>query len=174
MGNLTTSSTRRASRSSSSCFWRSPRCRCPTGGVTHAFEVIAALLALELIAGRRRSGCRSASSGASSARLTHQAVLRDLLKRIRWLERHSRPRLALAPRLPDRRGAVWHRGSDPHGGRFYRSPVHGPGHAAFVRGGADQPRRSCSRTPSWRWSAWRWACSGIVLVIALGTAWRRA
>ena len=37
----------------------------PTGGVTHVFEIIAVLLALQLVAGRERSGCPSA--GASSS-----------------------------------------------------------------------------------------------------------
>ena len=49
----------------------------PTGGATHVFEIIAMLLALELIAGRERSGCHSVggdwswpgrSSSASSPR----------------------------------------------------------------------------------------------------------
>lgn len=62
----------------------------PTGGVTHVFEVIAMLLALELIAGRRtvwlpeRWKRRELGTERSSARL---------LRLIRWLERYSRPRL---------------------------------------------------------------------------------
>jgi hypothetical protein len=65
----------------------------PTGGVTHVFEVIAMLLALELIAGRRQVWLprrwRERDLGP-----TAQRRFRELLvKRIRWLESHSRPRL---------------------------------------------------------------------------------
>jgi hypothetical protein len=62
----------------------------PTGGVTHVFELIAMLLALELIAGRKtvwlpeRWKRRELGTERSSERL---------LEWIRWLERHSRPRL---------------------------------------------------------------------------------
>jgi hypothetical protein len=73
----------------------------PTGGVTHVFELIAALLALELIAGRRQvwlpdRWCRRELSEATRRRFSEV-----LVKRIRWLERHSHPRLAglLAYRL---------------------------------------------------------------------------
>lgn len=64
----------------------------PTGGVTHVFEVITMLLALELIAGRRRiwlpqRWCRLELSGESREKLVEV-----LLRRIRWLERFSRPR----------------------------------------------------------------------------------
>ena len=61
----------------------------PTGGVTHVFELIAMLLALELITGRKtvwlpeRWRERELGSERASERL---------LKWIRWLERHSRPR----------------------------------------------------------------------------------
>src|SRR5215208_5537045 len=65
----------------------------PTGGVTHIFEVIAMLLAVELIAGRRTvwlpERWRRRELGAS----TQKRFSEILLRRIRWLERHSRPRL---------------------------------------------------------------------------------
>jgi hypothetical protein len=64
----------------------------PTGGVTHLFELIVMLLALELIAGRRSvwlpERWRRRELGAADQRRSEV-----LLKRIRWLERHSRPRL---------------------------------------------------------------------------------
>jgi hypothetical protein len=65
----------------------------PTGGVTHVFEVIAMLLALELIAGRRTVWLperwrRRELGGAAQKRFSE-----TLLRRIRWLESHSRPRL---------------------------------------------------------------------------------
>jgi len=64
----------------------------PTGGVTHVFEVIAMLLALELIIGRREvwlpeRWCRRELGEGTQKR----AEL--LVRRIRWLERHSHARL---------------------------------------------------------------------------------
>jgi hypothetical protein len=65
----------------------------PTGGVTHVFEVIVMLVALQLLAGRRhvwlperwkRRDISSTARGRFSERL---------LRTIRWLERHSRMRL---------------------------------------------------------------------------------
>jgi hypothetical protein len=65
----------------------------PTGGVTHVFELIAMLLALELIGGRRtvwlpERWCRRELGAATQKRFSE-----TLLRRIRWLESHSRPRL---------------------------------------------------------------------------------
>jgi hypothetical protein len=64
----------------------------PTGGVTHLFELIAMLLALELIAGRRTvwlpERWRRRELGPAGQRRFSEVLLR----RIRWLERHSRPR----------------------------------------------------------------------------------
>lgn len=65
----------------------------PTGGVTHVFEAITMLLALELVVGRRtiwlpRRWKSQDLTGVSSARFASA-----LLKRIRWLERFSHPRL---------------------------------------------------------------------------------
>jgi hypothetical protein len=67
----------------------------PTGGVTHVFEVIAMLLALELIVGRRQvwlpqRWCRRELGAATQRRFSEV-----LLRRIRWLERHSRPRVGV-------------------------------------------------------------------------------
>ena len=63
----------------------------PTGGVTHVFEVIAMLVALELIIGRREvwlpeRWCRRELGEGTEKRAE------ALLKPIRWLERRSRPR----------------------------------------------------------------------------------
>ncbi|MGA8219194.1 MAG: exopolysaccharide biosynthesis protein [Solirubrobacterales bacterium] len=66
----------------------------PTGGVTHAFEVIAALLALELIAGRRQIWLPERFKRRELGPAATKRFSDVLLKRIRWLERHSRPRLA--------------------------------------------------------------------------------
>jgi hypothetical protein len=66
----------------------------PTGGATHVFEVIAMLLAAELIAGRThiwlpRRWCALELGGPRRRRFLHA-----LMRMIRRLERISRPRLA--------------------------------------------------------------------------------
>lgn len=65
----------------------------PTGGVTHVLEAITMLLALELIVGRRTIWLperwkRLDLGGPSGGRFAS-----SLLRRIRWFERFSRPRL---------------------------------------------------------------------------------
>jgi hypothetical protein len=65
----------------------------PTGGVTHVFEVIAMLLALELIVGRRRVWLPERWRERELSAETRQRFAEKLLPRIRWIERHSRARL---------------------------------------------------------------------------------
>jgi hypothetical protein len=72
----------------------------PTGGATHVFEIIAVLLALQLVAGRDeiwlpRRWCKLELAGDKQ-----QRFISGLMKMIRRLERVSRPRL---PFLFDRR-----------------------------------------------------------------------
>ena len=64
----------------------------PTGGVTHVFEILAVLLALQLIVGRHeiwvpRRWCELELAGPKQ-----QKFLEGLLKLIRKLERFSKPR----------------------------------------------------------------------------------
>ena len=67
----------------------------PTGGVTHVFEIIAVLLALELIAGRDTIWLPKRWQGLNIAGPTPAQFLDGLMKMIRWLERYSRPRLTV-------------------------------------------------------------------------------
>jgi hypothetical protein len=65
----------------------------PTGGITAVFEIITMLLALELIIGRTtlwlpRRWQRRPLGGA-----TQKKAVPFVVRRIRWFERHSRPRL---------------------------------------------------------------------------------
>jgi hypothetical protein len=65
----------------------------PTGGATHVFEIIAALLAVQLIVGRDQiwlpqKWCRLQLAGPKQ-----QKFIAGLMKLIRRLERLSRPRL---------------------------------------------------------------------------------
>jgi hypothetical protein len=65
----------------------------PTGGVTHVFEVIAMLLALELIVGRRRVWLPDRWRAKEIGMPTRERFAKTLLPRIRWIERHSRAHL---------------------------------------------------------------------------------
>jgi hypothetical protein len=65
----------------------------PTGGVTHAFELIAALLALELIIGRRKVWLPERWRTREISPEMRQRFSERLLPRIRWIERHSHARL---------------------------------------------------------------------------------
>jgi hypothetical protein len=66
----------------------------PTGGATHVFEIIAALLALELIVGREQIWIPKRWRGLELAGPRQQRFIATLIKLIRRLERISRRRLA--------------------------------------------------------------------------------
>ncbi len=65
----------------------------PTGGATHVFEIIAALLALQLIANREEIWLPERWRKLELAGERQQKFLRGLMKLIRRLEKFSRPRL---------------------------------------------------------------------------------
>jgi hypothetical protein len=65
----------------------------PTGGATHVFEVIAVLLALQLIAGRSQMWLPGPWRGLELAGAKRERFVRALVRLIRRLERVSRPRL---------------------------------------------------------------------------------
>jgi hypothetical protein len=65
----------------------------PTGGATHVFEVIAALLALQLILGRTTPWLPERWRRLELAGERQQRFIAGLMKMIRRLERFSRPRL---------------------------------------------------------------------------------
>lgn len=65
----------------------------PTGGATHVFEVIAMLLALQLILGRKRIWLPRRWYRLELAGPRQQRFLTGLMKLIRRLEKLSRPRL---------------------------------------------------------------------------------
>jgi hypothetical protein len=66
----------------------------PTGGATHVFELIAVLLALQLIAGRDRIWLPRRWRRLSLAGDGQKRFIAALMRLIRRLERLSRPRLA--------------------------------------------------------------------------------
>jgi hypothetical protein len=65
----------------------------PTGGATHVFEIIAALVALQLVAGRDRIWLPERWRSLELAGGKRQRFISGLMKLIRRLERFSRPRL---------------------------------------------------------------------------------
>jgi hypothetical protein len=71
----------------------------PTGGATHVFEVISALLAVQLVAGREEIWLPERWRRLELAGARQQRFLGALMKLIRRLERFSRPSL----------GAIFHR-----------------------------------------------------------------
>src|SRR3954471_9837582 len=64
----------------------------PTGGATHVFELIAVLLALELIAGREAVWLPQRWNRIELAGPRREKFLNGLLRFIRGLERFSKPR----------------------------------------------------------------------------------
>jgi hypothetical protein len=65
----------------------------PTGGATHVFEIIAALLALELILGREQVWLPKRWCALELAGPKQQRFIAGLMRMIRRLERLSRPRM---------------------------------------------------------------------------------
>lgn len=65
----------------------------PTGGATHVFEIVAVLLALELIAGREEIWLPQRWRKLELAGDTQKRFITALMRMIRRLERFSRPRL---------------------------------------------------------------------------------
>jgi hypothetical protein len=72
----------------------------PTGGVTHVLEIVAMLLSLELVAGRREIWVPKRWRRTELKGLTGPKASGVLLRRVRWVERWSRPRLAAAVASP--------------------------------------------------------------------------
>ena len=64
----------------------------PTGGATHVFEIVAMLLAVQLIAGRDQIWLPQRWRRLRLAGPSQQRFIDRLMKTIRWLERFSRPR----------------------------------------------------------------------------------
>jgi hypothetical protein len=66
----------------------------PTGGVTHVFEIVAVLVALQLIAGRQHIWLPKRWCKLELAGEKQQRFIGALMRMIRRLERFSRPRLS--------------------------------------------------------------------------------
>ena len=66
----------------------------PTGGITHVFEIITMLLALELMIGRRIVWLPKKWEKMKIGGTKHDRVIPFIARRVRWFERFSRPRLS--------------------------------------------------------------------------------
>jgi len=66
----------------------------PTGAVSHVLEIVTMLLALELIVGRREVWIPKRFQAKELKGVTGPKFSRALVKRIRWFEKFSRPRMA--------------------------------------------------------------------------------
>jgi hypothetical protein len=64
----------------------------PTGGVTHVFEAITVLLAVEMVIGARSIWLPARWKDRPLGATTTQKAIPFMMRRIRWLERFSRPR----------------------------------------------------------------------------------
>jgi len=65
----------------------------PTGGVTHVFEVITVLLALEMIIGLRKFWLPKKWQAAKLGPILQSKAVGIILRRIRWFEKWSNPRM---------------------------------------------------------------------------------
>jgi hypothetical protein len=66
----------------------------PTGGITHVFEGIAVLLAVEMIIGARSIWLPARWRDRALGTTTTEKAIPFMMRRIRWLERFSKPRAA--------------------------------------------------------------------------------
>ena len=64
----------------------------PTGGVTHAFEAIAVVLAAEMVLGRRTIWLPASWQRRELGTTTTKKTIPFIVRRVRWIERFSRPR----------------------------------------------------------------------------------
>ncbi|HSX46547.1 MAG TPA: exopolysaccharide biosynthesis protein [Patescibacteria group bacterium] len=64
----------------------------PTGGITHVFEAVVMLLALEMMAGRRTIWLPKKWLQKPLGAMLEKKVVPLMMRRIRWFERFSRPR----------------------------------------------------------------------------------
>lgn len=91
----------------------------PTGGLSHVFEAAAMLLALELIIGRSEVWIPRRWESKTIKGVTSPKFVNLLVRRIRWMERFTRPRL---------RGLLQH----PMTSRLFGAAVFGLSLTAFL------------------------------------------
>lgn len=72
----------------------------PTGGITHIFEIITLLLALEILVGRRTIWLPKRWKNMKLAGILERRAIPMILHRIRWFEKHSSQKFNRIFRLP--------------------------------------------------------------------------
>jgi len=72
----------------------------PTGGITHVFEIIAALVAVEMIIGLKTIWLPKSASSIKLGKTFQGKVIPSMMKRIKWLEKRSSPRSKWIFNLP--------------------------------------------------------------------------
>src|SRR5436309_9117509 len=66
----------------------------PTGGITHVFEVITVVVALQMVLGRRTLWLPRRWKQRQLGETITGKGIPFILRRVRWFEKHSRPRFA--------------------------------------------------------------------------------
>lgn len=64
----------------------------PTGGISHVFEIVAILIGLQVVAGRRSLWLPKRWRRLSVGKTMRSKVMPTLVRLIRWFEKYSRPR----------------------------------------------------------------------------------
>ncbi len=64
----------------------------PTGGISHVFEIVAVLIALQVVIGRRSLWLPKRWQHLSVGKTMRTKVMPTLVRLIRWFEKYSRPR----------------------------------------------------------------------------------
>ncbi|MGI8637712.1 MAG: exopolysaccharide biosynthesis protein, partial [Segetibacter sp.] len=70
-----------------------PAAPLPTGGITHVFEIIVAIIALQLMIGRTTLWLPDRLSKVAIGRTMQKKVLPFLLKRVEFIQKYSKPRM---------------------------------------------------------------------------------
>jgi hypothetical protein len=71
-----------------------PALPAPTGGITHVFEILTIIIAAQMVLGRRALWIPKRFRNRELGALTTGKALPFVIRRIRWFEKFSRPRLA--------------------------------------------------------------------------------
>jgi hypothetical protein len=80
-----------------------PALPAPTGGITHVFEIIASIVAVQMIFGRKKPWLPKWIARRELGEATRGKAIPFIVRRVRWFERFARPRGA---RLLNRRTSV--------------------------------------------------------------------
>ncbi len=65
----------------------------PTGGVTHVFEIVAMLLSVEMVLGRKVIWLPKRWQKLDISGIGKRQSTRSVIRKIGWVEKHSKPRL---------------------------------------------------------------------------------